>query len=386
LKDCHAAASGRAGRTPLLVGQGGQAKRFAGRHNPDCSQRSHVRTQGYRIALGKSARNILILAFAIAVAIVLAWWAWEVLLLAYASILFAVILRGISTWIFKHTRLTSKGAYVAVVLGILILCAAIIWLIAPRTINEIAQITKAIPESIALAKQNLSRQPWGRQLISAGTKMFSRLDIGMQAAHWGRNFFELISGFVVIVVVGFFLALEPSLYRNGVLRLFPENDRDTAKRLLDEIAYVLHWWLLGQLVPMVFLGIATMVGLWILNIPLAFTLGLFTGVMIFVPYLGAIISEIPAVLVALLQGPGKLIEVIILYLGVHCLEAYVLTPMMQRRAIRLPPALTIMSQVFMFSITGILGVAVATPLAATAIVMVKELYLHEDPKRSLKVG
>ncbi|MGH9584265.1 MAG: AI-2E family transporter, partial [Bryobacteraceae bacterium] len=57
-----------------------------------------------------------------------------------------------------------------------------------------------------------------------------------------------------------------------------------------------------------------------------------------------------------------------------------LTPMVQRRAIRLPPAVTIMAQVFMFSITGILGVAVATPLAATVIVSVKELYLHEDPK------
>jgi predicted PurR-regulated permease PerM len=331
--------------------------------------------------LGKPARNILILAFSLAVVIILCWRAWEVLLVAYASILFAVILRGISTWIFKHTRLTSKGSYVAVVLGILILCAVIIWLIAPRTISEIAQIAEAIPQSIALAKQNLSRQPWGRQLISAGTSIFNRADIGVQAAHWGHDFFELISGFVVIVVVGFFLALEPGLYRNGVVRLFPASNRDKAKRLLDEITYVLQWWLIGQLVPMVFLGIATMIGLWILHIPLAFTLGLFTGVMIFIPYLGAIISEIPAVLVALLQGPGKLIEVIILYLGVHCLEAYVLTPMMQRRAVRLPPAVTIMSQVFMFSITGILGVAVATPLAATAIVMVKELYLHEDPKR-----
>jgi predicted PurR-regulated permease PerM len=120
-----------------------------------------------------------------------------------------------------------------------------------------------------------------------------------------------------------------------------------------------------------------MIGLWLLHIKLAFTLGLFTGVMIFVPYLGAILSEIPAVLIALIQGPGKVIEVLILYLGVHVLEAYVLTPMVQRRAIRLPPAVTIMSQMFMFSITGILGIAVATPLAATVIVTVKELYLHE---------
>lgn len=314
----------------------------------------------------------------------LAWRVWEALLLTYASILFAVILRGISTWIFRHTRLTSQAAYVAVVLGILIVCGIVIWLIAPRTIDEIAQIAKSIPKAIALAQKNLSSHPWGRQLIGAVQRIVSRLDIGTHAAHWASKLVSMVGGLVIIVVVGFFLALEPRLYRNGALHLFPEDKRRQLGRVLDQIGYVLHWWLLGQLVPMVFLGIATMIGLYVLHVPLAFTLGLFTGVMIFIPYIGAIISEIPAVLIALLQGPGKLVEVIVLYLAVHALEAYVLTPMMQKRAIRLPPAVTLMAQVFMFSITGILGVAVATPLAATVIVIVKELYLHEQPQGAVK--
>lgn len=367
------------------MGSGALTKRFARHQNPKSSY-YHGLSQENRIRLSKSARNVLLLAFAIAVAITLAWRLWEALLLTYASVLFAVILRGISTWIFKHTRLTSQAAYVAVVVGILVVCGIVIWLIAPRTITEIGEIVKSIPKAIALAQKNLSSHPWGRQLIDALHRVFTRLDIGTHAAHWATKLITLIGGFVVIVVVGFFLALEPRLYRNGALHLFPENRREQIGRMLDEIGYVLHWWLLGQLVPMVFLGIATMIGLAVLHVKLAFTLGLFTGVMIFIPYLGAIISEIPAVLIALLQGPGKVIEVLILYLAVHALEAYVLTPMVQRRAIRLPPAVTIMSQVFMFSITGILGVAVATPLVATVIVIVKELYLHEKPEeiRQLK--
>ncbi|MGH9608739.1 MAG: hypothetical protein ACRD34_03605, partial [Bryobacteraceae bacterium] len=106
--------------------------------------------------MSKSPRKLVFLAFAIAIAIVFIWRAWEVFLLIYASILFAVILRGISTWIFRHTKLTSRAAYVAVVLGILIVCGVVIWLIAPRTISEIAQIAKAIPKAIALAQKNLS--------------------------------------------------------------------------------------------------------------------------------------------------------------------------------------------------------------------------------------
>jgi len=334
--------------------------------------------------LDRSAKHLVLLAFALAIALVLVWKLWEVFLLTYASILFAVILRGISTWIFRHTRLTSQAAYVAVVLGILLICGIAVWLIAPRTITEMALIFKEIPQALTVARESLSQQPWGKQLMEGVSRILNRLDIGVKAARWAGSVSEGIAGLAIIVVVGFFLALEPQLYREALLRLFPEHQRGRMRRLCDEIAYVLHWWLLGQLVPMVFLGVATMIGLWILNVPLAFTLGLFTGVMIFIPYLGAILSEIPAVLIALLQGPGKMVEVILLYLAVHCLEAYVLTPIVQKRAIRLPPALTILSQVLMLSLTGIFGIALATPLAATVIVIVKELYLHEPSPRALQ--
>jgi predicted PurR-regulated permease PerM len=359
----------------------GQAKRFAPCGNPNFGRKNNLGASSPH-RLGKSARNTVFLAVAIAVAIVLVWKEWEPLLLTFAAVLFAVILRAISTWIFRHTRLTSQAAYVSVVLGILLLCGVIIWLIAPRTITEIGQIIRYLPRAINLAEQNISRQPWGRQVIFAVHRATAGLDIAQHAANWARQLFEALAGFIVIVVVGFFLALEPQLYRNAALKLFPENKRGRARRVFDEIAYVLRWWLLGQLVPMVFLGVATMIGLYILQVPLAFTLGLFTGVMIFIPYLGAIISEIPAILIALLQGPTKMIEVIIFYLAVHCLEAYVLTPMMQKRAVRLPPAITILSQVFMLSLTGVLGIALATPLAATAIVLVKELYLQENPNET----
>ena len=120
-----------------------------------------------------------------------------------------------------------------------------------------------------------------------------------------------------------------------------------------------------------------MISLWLLGVPLAFTLGLLTGVMIFVPYIGALLSEIPAVLIALRQSPTTMIYVIVLYLVIHGLEGYILTPLVQRRAVRLPPVLTVLAQLFMWIITGFLGVALATPLAAVGLVLVKMLYLNE---------
>jgi predicted PurR-regulated permease PerM len=129
-----------------------------------------------------------------------------------------------------------------------------------------------------------------------------------------------------------------------------------------------------------------MIGLWILGVPLAFTLGLFTGVMIFIPYLGALLSEIPAVLVGLSVSPLTALWVLILYLGVHALEGYVLTPLVQRRAVRLLPIATILAQFLMWILTGLLGVAIATPLAAGGWVVVKRLYLHEKIRHDNTLG
>jgi predicted PurR-regulated permease PerM len=110
---------------------------------------------------------------------------------------------------------------------------------------------------------------------------------------------------IVIAVVGFYAGMNPGIYARALLSLVPGRHRARAEQVANEVAYTLRWWLLGQLVPMVVLGAASMIGLWLLGVPLAFTLGLITGIMIFVPYLGTLLSEVPAVLVALKQGPTK---------------------------------------------------------------------------------
>jgi predicted PurR-regulated permease PerM len=141
----------------------------------------------------------------------------------------------------------------------------------------------------------------------------------------------------------------------------------------------MKWWLIGQLIPMAVLGAGTMLGLWLLGVPLAFALGLLTGSMLFLPYVGSVIAYLPTALVALTLGPGKLISVTVLYLAVHIAEGYVVTPLVQRRAVKLPPALTLSAQLLLWEFAGLLGVIAATPLAAVSLVLVQRLYLHEQP-------
>ena len=110
---------------------------------------------------------------------------------------------------------------------------------------------------------------------------------------------------------------------------------------------------------------------------MALLLGLLTGAMIFIPYVGAWIAFIPTALVSLTKGPQTLLYVTVLYLAIHIAEGYALVPLAQKRAVLLPPIMTILAQLFMWKVAGLLGVALATPMATASLVLVKTLYLHE---------
>ncbi len=193
--------------------------------------------------------------------------------------------------------------------------------------------------------------------------------------------FSGVAGFieaaVVILVVGIFGAAEPGLYRAGLLRLVPPPHRPRAGEVADVIASDLRHWLVGQLVLMVIVGITTAVGLWLIGIPMALTLGLIAGVLELVPYLGAWLSAVPAGMIALLKGPQYLGYVAVLFLGLHFLEGYILLPLIQRRAVHLPQALTLVAQALMGEMQGPLGLFVAAPLTVAAMVVLRMMYVED---------
>jgi predicted PurR-regulated permease PerM len=182
---------------------------------------------------------------------------------------------------------------------------------------------------------------------------------------------------VVIFFVGVFGAAEPALYREGLLHLVPAGHRRRAAEAVDAVAFNLRWWLLGQVFLMVAIGVSTTVGLWVIGVPLALTLGLIAGAFELVPYVGPWLSAVPAALMALLVGPSHLIATLALFLALHVLEGYVLLPLVQRRAVLMPPALTLIMQVLFGELLGLMGLFVAAPLTVAAVVLLKMLYVED---------
>jgi predicted PurR-regulated permease PerM len=149
------------------------------------------------------------------------------------------------------------------------------------------------------------------------------------------------------------------------------------REILNTIGEALKWWLIGRLVAMLILGLLVGIGLALLRVPLALSLGMITGLVSFVPIIGSVLAIIPAGLIALSQGPLKLLYVLFLYAGAQGVETYLLTPLVQRRTALMAPALALLLQLLMGILIGPLGIALAYPLAVVGQVLIKKLYLED---------
>jgi predicted PurR-regulated permease PerM len=137
---------------------------------------------------------------------------------------------------------------------------------------------------------------------------------------------------------------------------------------------------------MTVVGVLTWLGLWLIGVPLAVVLGLIAALLAFIPNIGPIIAAVPAVLLALSEGPTTALLVVGVYVAVQSLESYVITPLIQQEQVSLPPALIISMQLLMGVLFGILGLALATPMAALGLTLIREayvkLYLDGEPRRN----
>ena len=187
----------------------------------------------------------------------------------------------------------------------------------------------------------------------------------------------MIANLGVIFFVGLFLAVHPHLYRDGFAKLFPIDRRERVKGILDEMATAMFNWLNGRFLAMLITGAGTSVALMLLGVPMAFMVGVITGVLTFIPNIGAVISLSIAMLMGLSQGAMTAIWVLVLYAVLQLVESNVITPLVQQKQTSIPPALLISFQLIMGALTGFLGVLIATPLLAAMMVLVKELWIKD---------
>jgi predicted PurR-regulated permease PerM len=320
-------------------------------------------------------------AAAVVLVLLLAWVAADVLLMVFAGILVAVLLRGLSDRVARDTPL-GPHLSLAVVVFLLAFSAVVAGvLLAPSVANQIDDLTRQIPAAVDQLQERLDQYEWSRQLMAqlreANDGLLVRADFFARARGVFTASFAFLLNVVVIFFVGLFLTVQPRLYLDGLIRLAPPRHRGRVAELLHAVGLGLWRWLLGKILAMLLVGSASALGLWIIGVPLAMTLGILAGLLNFIPYLGPVLSAIPPLLVALPLGFDMVMWVLVLYVAVQAVESYALSPVIERHSVYMPPALAIFAQVTFGYLFGLLGILLATPLVATGIIVVKLLYLRD---------
>ncbi|WP_435106730.1 AI-2E family transporter [Arhodomonas sp. AD133] len=335
-------------------------------------------------AEGSYTRRVLITAGIAAVFLTLVVFLWRtahVLLVFFAAILLAVLLDGLRALVQRVVSIPRLVA-LSLVIGVFATAlAAFGWVIGPRVANQVSELVTRIPTAIDHIGALLREQTWGRVLLETlpDPSRIMPPATGILAPISGvfSSALGALTNMAIIVVVGVYLAVEPGPYTNGALRLLPIRARNRGDEVLQALRHALQWWLMGRVVSMGAVGVLTTLGLWLIDVRLALALGLIAGLLSFVPYLGPILSAIPAILVALVDSPVQAVYVVFVYGAVQFLEGNLITPIVQERAVSLPPAVLLMAQLAMAVSFGLMGVLLATPFAVVAIALIQMLYIRD---------
>lgn len=311
------------------------------------------------------------------------------LLLIFAGILFGVFLHTLAGLVGRVTRLPPRASLALGVLLFVGLLALVGMVLVPRVASQADELVEGLPQSVAQLERWLSRYSWGEQLIQrspfVGDADLPTFDALSRLTGTFSTLFSFLTNIVFVVFIGLFTAIDPASYRDGIVGLVPSKGRARAREVLAQIWSTLRSWLLGKLFAMLLVGLLTGIGLMVLGMPFALTLGLLAGVLELIPFVGPILAAIPAVLVAFTEGPWRAVHIALFYLVIQQLEGNLIAPLVYKRTIALPPVLMLAAVLVMGTLFGFLGLFVAAPLLAILLVLVRTLYKQDvlgDPANS----
>lgn len=313
----------------------------------------------------------------VAAVLVVVWRAADLLLLGFGSILGAVVFRSAARLL---QRLGIGNHRLALACGTLLVLAGfglIGYLLAVQFGAEIGGMLGDLPATLATIERALDTGPVGHSIVQAARAAVGGGTIANRLGDIVLGGGEIALNFIIVTVGAMFIAANPRPYRNAVILLTPPAGRTTMRRALDEISAALRLWLKAKLIAMAAMTVIISAALWLAGLDSWAALGLLGGLSEFVPYVGPAVAMLPSIGIAAAAGGTVLWQTIAAYVAVRVIEAYMLSPLINRRVIDIPPALTLFTILGAGAIFGLYGVFFAGALLVVAFVAVRELYLRD---------
>ncbi|MDP3418446.1 AI-2E family transporter [Falsiroseomonas sp.] len=323
-------------------------------------------------------RRVLIVAAVVVLALLL-WQVRMALLIAFAGVVVAVLLLAAAQPAERYLGLSRSWSLllVGVLLALGIGLAGM--LVGNEVVAQFAQLWNRLPEAVAAFEDRFRiALPGVEEAVAGGAVDTSMLGtLAGHAATLGSLVIGAGTALVVAVVGGFFLAVDPGMYRRGILKLLPRSQHIVADEALVASGNALRLWLGAQFISMVLVGGLAWLGTWFLGLPSPLALGLFAGLMNFVPLIGAFAGAVPALFLALAEGGNAVLWTGLLFIAIQQLESNMILPLVEKHMVSMPPALLLFSVVGVGLLFGVPGIILAAPITVVAFVLVKKLYVRE---------
>lgn len=312
----------------------------------------------------------------------------SVFLLVFIAILLSLYLGAVRDLLVEHGRVPPRLAFFLSLFGSAAALLGLFALLVPPVVEQTRSLVTVLPQYIegweTAIDRFVARFPAMRDMWKPGEHTLLRAlydQVSSQTTNLVPKVFSLVHVFINIFAVGvmsIYLALQPGVYREWLIALFPPIHRDLVRDVLRDLADGLRAYIVGQLLAMTVLAILTAIGLYLLDVPYWLTFGVFTGLVAVVPFFGTLVSTIlPALFV--LGGPGggtRAMYVILLGVVIHLIEGNLVAPLVMSKKIDMPPVLTITSVLVVGKILGPLGFVVALPILVTVMVIVRRILIN----------
>jgi predicted PurR-regulated permease PerM len=323
---------------------------------------------------GLFIRRTLIVIGLIALALLL-WSLRDVLVLVFGAVVVATLFRALAAEL-QRLHLGYRLALSLSVLSVLGVIALGIWMFGAQLTSQTQSLGRAVPQALEAIQSRLA----GIGLPIDLSQMRPQGIGSSLAANAGKFVMSLtgaLTDILLLLVGGIFVAASPTFYKTGLIKLVPPGKRELTETALQDTGTALQLWLKGQLVAMLLIGVLTWLGLWLIGVPSALALGLIAGLLEFIPFVGPILSAIPAVLLAFTISPDLALWTVLLYVGIQHVEGYAIQPLIQSWAVDVPGAVLLFALLAAGGLFGPMGVIFAAPMTVVVYVLVKRLYVQE---------
>lgn len=308
------------------------------------------------------------------------WMVYSAIFVALIAVLLAIVLHAPAQFLARW--MPFRVSFTLVVIGFLLSLTALMIAVIPQVLHQFGLLSQELPAAVNQAGDWLSErtgvprdEEFARQM---NTQFLGFMERFLPLAFGAIS---AVVGSFAIVVLAIFLGSQPEVYRGLIIRITPPPSRARIARVYDEAGRSLRHWVLGKAISMLAVGIVTWIGLVLFGIPGALALGAIAALLEFVPNLGPTLAAIPAVVAGFLISPATALWVAVFYFVLQQIQSGLSIPLVERRAVNIPPAALLVWQLMLAIGFGILGLFVATPLLAVIVVAVRILYVEPTEER-----